>query len=244
MPEEASSSQQAAGDPQVEALLKKMNEAGQDLQTLSSTVRTTETDYDTMADIQRIGKMWLDNREGDTRFRVTFRGRLLPDNTLDPDPIHYVLIGDELVERNEQSKTQITRKLPPEQAGKDLLKLGEGPFPLPIGQSPEEVHRQFVVSPVLPDEIDEDEGDVSIAEGTERLRLEPRPETNLANEFTWVLVDLDPASGLPKQVITLDAAQTNLQVVELINLTLNEALEEDAFTLPAVNLDDWTVTVE
>ena len=230
-------------EPALREILVKMDEAGDGLQTLTSNIRTIETDYDTMADTQRVGLLRMDRSGDTTRFLVTFRGRVAANGGVSPNPIHYLLEGDELIEVNEPSRTKITRKLPPEQANRDLLKLGEGPFPMPIGQSPEEVQKQFDVSLVDPASVSVDDGDIEIAEGATRIRLVPKAGTGLAEDFSWVLVDVDPETGLPKQVVTLDEAGVNEQATQLLGLKVNEPLDDTAFTLPPTD-ETWTVTYE
>ncbi|MEL7238535.1 MAG: hypothetical protein AAGK78_06710 [Planctomycetota bacterium] len=237
----------APEDAAVTQLLERMDAAGDDMQTFTAGVLLREIDYDVMSEIPRLGRLSLDRTGENVKFRVEFLGIIDESSNppmLDPDKVDYILIGDELIERTYNSRTQITRKLPPEHANLDLLKLGEGPFPLPIGQSPAEVREQFDVALVDPAALDEDEGDVLIAEGATRLRLVPKPTSDFAGDFKWVDVDVDPSTGLPVKVITLDKPEVNLQITTLRDPQVNAELPGDTFTLPEVNLAEWNVQYE
>lgn len=231
---------EAAG---VDGLLEAMHAAGKDLKTLASPVRLIDFDNVTADEVVRLGHLRLKRDGEDVQFRVTFSGRERPEGGVIPDKIEYVLIGDRLIDRNYSAKSQVTRVLSPEQAERDLLKLGEGPFPLPIGQSPEEVRRQFDVREVDPANPDENEYDEPATPGTRRLRLTPKPDSPLAADFLWVELDVDE-SGFPRKVITLDPGEVNLRITELTDPKLNVDLPPGAFELEEIDASQWNVTVE
>ena len=237
---------ESPADPAVDALLEQMRLAGDGLRTLESRVEFEEYDFNFDANPIRPGRVWLRrDGEGETTFRVLlFGSKDGPDGAFRPGKIEYRLKGDELVDRNYVSKTQVTRKLPPEQAGRDLLKLGEGPFPLPIGQPVAEVRRQFTVSQIDPDQPDADALSAPAMEGAKRLRLTPRAGTPLAEDFSQVEIDVDPATGLPMQVATMDAGGQTLRLVRLYDPSVNGDVEDADFELEDIDLSDWNVSVE
>lgn len=235
-----------AGDP-VDGLLQKMHDAGADLRTLSAAVELEDFDSISQANPVRLGTLAL--RRGETggegvAFHVVFNARRDGvDGPARREKIEYLLVGDELVDRNYAAKTQVSRKLAEEQAQRDLLKLGEGPFPLPIGQPVEEVRAQFDVLEIDPADKNLNPWNVEAIEGTRRLRLTPKAGSSLAKEFLFIDVDVDPATGMPRQVTTVDKAETSLRIARLSDIQVNANLE-DAFVLEDVDLSDWNVTVE
>ncbi len=235
-----------AGD--VDTLLDKMRLAGEELRTLESRVEFEDFDFNMGDNPIRPGHVWLRKAGADGKdvtFRVLLHGkRDGPDGAYKPEKIEYRLRGDELVDRNYLARNQVTRKLSPEQADRDLLKLGEGPFPLPIGQPVAEVRRQFVVTRYDPAEPDDLDLEVAPVAGTVRLRLMPREGTPLADDFSQVELDVEPTSGLPLQVITLDAGGTNLRIVRLYDPTLNGEVDSAKFELEDIDLAGWNVAEE
>lgn len=227
----------------VDGLLEAMYVVGRDLTTLSSPVRLIDFDNVTADEVIRLGQLRLKRDGKDVKFRVTFSGRERPEGGVIPDKIEYVLVGDRLIDRNYSAKSQVTRILSPEQAERDLLKLGEGPFPLPIGQSPEEVRRQFDVRLVNPENPAENEYNEPATPGTRRLRLTPKPDSALAADFLWVELDVDE-SGFPRKVITLDPGEVNLRITELTDPTLNAEIPPEAFELEEIDASEWNITVE
>lgn len=246
-PVEADNAAEEGADT-VQRLLEAMESAGKEFSSLSADVLLTERDALTGEDVRRPGRFWLTRGEEETRFHVVFFGVLTNEEgerpRIRPEKIEYLLAGDTLVDRNYRTKTQVSRKLSAEQANRDLLKLGEGPFPLPIGQSPEEVREQFEVTLVDPEEVDVDEGDVEILGETRRLRLVPRDDSPLARDFSFVEIDVDPESGRPRQVITLDAAGENMKISEMQKIELDPELDPAVFELEQIDLSDWNLSYE
>ena len=244
----ALSKQSSVGD-----LLDALDRGGRDLRDLSSRVRLTEIDNDTGDSVVRLGKIAMRRDDaGGVTFLVTFDGVQTNADDADaetnvqlrPEKIVYLLRGDELTDRNYKTRSEVVRKLPPEQAGRDLLKLGEGPFPLPIGQPKEEVVKEFAVTEVDPLNAAQNELAEPAAADSRRLRLTPRPTSPLAQDFSWIEVDVSLATGLPAKIITLNKAGSEARVTSLRNLRINADLPPDALTLEDVDKSDWNVRVE
>jgi outer membrane lipoprotein-sorting protein len=118
----------------------------------------------------------------------------------------------------------------------DLFKLGEGPFPLPIGQSPADVHKQFDITKVAPAKDD--------PANTVHLGLVPKAGTELEKKFKSLDFWVDQKTHMPVRVDTADKQQT-IRSTELSDLTLNPpgGLPESDFTLPPIG-SDWNRHVE
>ena len=234
----------------VDELLSGLHKAGTDLANLSANVNLMEIDLDTGDAPERVGNIALRRDADQTTFRVAFTGVKTNANGPDGKPLYrpemivYLLRGDELIDRNYATKSEVVRKLPPEQAGRDVLALGEGPFPLPIGQSPESVRRDFEVSEVDPSVPEQNELAEEAVEGTRRLRLVPREGSPLSKDFTFVEIDVDPATGLPAKVISLNKAGNEAKVTRLDNLKVNADLPAEAFELEKIDMAGWNVRHE
>jgi hypothetical protein len=104
----------------------------------------------------------------------------------------------------------------------DPLKLGEGPFPLPIGQSRDEVLARFDVT--KPEELPDEAllKDIDMADG---LLLVPKPGTEEFNEFARVEIFYDRATSLPVGIFAVEA-DAGRKIVRLRNLKRNPTLDE------------------
>ena len=237
----------------VDDLLDALDRSGRDLRNLSSVVKLTEIDNDTGDSVVRLGRVAMRRDDaGQVTFLVTFVG--VQTNADDPDAdehpqirpekIVYLLQGDELTDRNYKTKSEVRRKLPADQAGRDLLKLGEGPFPLPIGQPKEEVRKEFDVRELDPSKPAENELAEPATPGARRLRLTPKATSPLAADFSWIEIDVSLDTGLPAKVITLNKAGSEARVTALRNLKINADLPADALALEEIDKSDWNVRYE
>lgn len=229
----------------VDDLLDALDQAGKDLRSLQATVLLTDVDNDTGSQTRRPGEVVLVREGNDVKFRATLKGVIVENDDgregLRPEKIEYLLRGDELIDRNYKTRTESRHKLPPQEGKRDLLKLGEGPFPLPIGQSREDVYRLFDVREVDPDEEAQNEMGVDADENTRRLRLTPKPDTALAEDFQWLEIDVGLDDGMPRKVITLDPVGSTARVTELRKPKINAAVPDDAFELEPIDPNEWNI---
>ena len=231
----------------LEPLLLKMQAAGEDLTTLTARVTLDDYDFQTGANPVRPGRLALRRGQepGDVAFHALFPAvRDGTDGPVRPEKIEYLLVGDTLVDRDYRKRVQVTRRLPPDANVGDPFKLGEGPFPLPIGQPPETVRRQFEVERYDPADAEANDLELEALPGTVRLRLVPRPDSPFARDFERIELDVDPETGFPARVTTLDPAGIKLKSAAFEDVERNADLGEAAFELEAIDLSDWNVIVE
>ena len=157
---------------------------------------------------------------------------------------HVVFSGSWLLEIDHEQKQFIKRQVVPPGEAMDPLTLGEGPFPLPVGQSKEAVLARFQAEAIpVPTE-----GPLaSLAEDRDLrgLRLVPRAGSGEAKD--WVRIDLlyDPATWLP---VGIDALEVNddRRIVKLSSLRRNPDLDEADLAALRIDVPDdpaWRVDV-
>ena len=229
---QAALNQQATVDQVLDALERR----GRDLQSLRADVQLTETDTALNDSLGRSGSFALQNRaDGSTRAHVVFDKKVV-DQKASSEKIEYALADGRLIERNYNRKRQTTRSVlrPGEQM--NLLKLGEGPFPLPIGQKRDDVLNQFDVRKIAASHNDPAD---SI-----HLELMPKAGTSLARKFksidTWVSV----SDELPLRIKTLDFNGTTERTTDLANVKINPDLTDADFALPTIDEKDWNLVEE
>ncbi len=211
-------------------VLEQLHTRGNDLKTLAADVKlmTADTelgdaDWDT-----RTGRLVVERKtDGDTRLRASFakreRGKRVEEARKD-----YLLDGVQLIERDYATKRQVTRIVRKPGEKLDLFKLGEGPFPLPIGQSPDEVKKEFDVKPAKPEKPNPD---------LTYIELVPRKGRPIADKFSSIVVGVNK-EGWPVEVVTLDKNQTLTTRAELSNIRINAEVGTKEFDLEAVD-DTW-----
>jgi outer membrane lipoprotein-sorting protein len=224
-----------AGDASaINITLDRLDQLGKSLKDFSADVVLTETDSTSGAEVTRNGRVFYQALEqGDARIRVTFLTRTEDDRRYD-EKIEYVLQDGVFTDRNYETKTEVRRQVlePGEKA--NLLKLGDGPFPLPIGQDKADVHRLFEFS-IIPPAGDD-------PENTVHLKLTPKPDTRLKDKFATIDVWVDNQTSFPIRIDAVDSNHTSQQQTVLKNVKTNTGLRDADFDLPPVQ--GWNVRTE
>lgn len=223
-------------DASADQILDALDVVGQDLQAFDAEVQLIETDNATMLSTANSGKVWFQNRkDGNARLRVTFDKKEV-NGQVRNDKLEYLLENGWLAERDYSRRIQINRQVLRPGEKMELLKLGEGPFPLPIGQNKEDVHQRFAVK-----KIEAREGDPA---NTLHLELTPKPDTQFARKFSVIDVWVDRRTHMPRRIETLDKNETMIRTTELSNIRVNPALADSDFTLPPIDEKNWSIRDE
>ena len=220
-------------DADVDAVLAALEARGADLRTLSADVELAEVDTITGGGFTRRGHLWLRDPQGDPVLRVRFderiEGRKLKTNVLD-----YRLADNVLVEQDHAKRSVSERRLAPAGERIDLFKLGEGPFPLPVGQSAEDVRRAFEVETLPAGDGPPD---------TVGLLLTPRPGTAVAKDAAEIELWVGVADALPREIVTVSVDGTLERTTRLSEVRLNEPIPEGDLTQPPAP-QGWRRSVE
>ena len=217
----------------VDQILDALERRGRDLQSLRADVTLTETELALGGEMSRAGWFALQNRaDGSTRAHIVF-DRKTVDQKPSSEKIEYMLDGGKLIDRNYTRKKQTTRTIVRPGEKMNLLKLGEGPFPLPIGQKREDVLAQFDVQKIDPAKDD--------PPATVHLQLIPKSGMALARKFQSI--DAWVANDLPVRIKTLDRNGNTERTTDLLNLQINPALKDSDFELPKID-DKWDIVEE
>jgi hypothetical protein len=217
-------------DSSVEQVLDALDRRGRDLRTMTATVKLAERDAALGDKTSRSGRFWLENRaDGSQRARVLF-DRKDANGRATEEKIEYLLDGGKLIDRNYTRKIEVTRVILRPGEKMNLLKLGEGPFPLPIGQRREDVLRNFEVTRVAA----KPDGPGSSV----HVRMDPKSGTSLARRFKAVDVWVGTDDELPRRIETLDSNETTVTTTDLTDLKINGPVTDADFRLPPID-DKW-----
>jgi outer membrane lipoprotein-sorting protein len=225
-----------SADPSLDQVLDALDRRGRDMKTLRADVRLTDNDLVMGDKVSRTGTFVLENRaDGSSRAHVLFKvkeeGEKGEKKT--QEKIEYILDGGKLIDRNYTKSTQNTQVVLRPGEKMNLLKLGEGPFPLPIGQSKEEVHRAFDAKKIDPAKDD--------PPGTVHVQLIPKADTSLARKFKVIDVWVSTKDEMPQRITTLEPNETNERVVDLNNVKVNAPVSDADFQMDKIDETKWTL---
>ncbi len=207
-------------DPDLDALLTRLETSAKDLTSFAAKI-TYEKEEALLARTEtRTGEIIYRIDRDKKSFAVLFDKRIIPprsENRL----YHYVFDGRWLAEIDHENKQFIKREIVPPGKVLDPLKLGEGPFPLPIGQAKADVLARFDVAKL---DVPED-GLLKSLQNVDGLLLTPKPNVPEARDYRRVEIFYDRATSLP---VGINAIETNddRKTVKLTDLQRNPVMDE------------------
>ncbi|MCL4741937.1 MAG: outer membrane lipoprotein carrier protein LolA [Phycisphaerales bacterium] len=232
-------------------LLRELERTGESVARFSATVRYVKT-FAIAGDTEtRDGSLVFVTDPGDDgatplrRFLIEF-DRLTVGRRVEQKPQTYVFDGRWLLERLPSEKQIVKREVVPPGERWDPLRLGEGPFPVPVGQRRDDVLREFSAELLPPADGLESDALRTYAADCWQLRLTPHPELADSADFEEVRVWYDKDDLLPRVVRTVSPSGDE-SLVQLRDLRTNDAVRVDekamSTDLPAKR-DGWTIKVE
>ena len=143
---------------------------------------------------RKLGTIWYRQSNPVAEFKVHFDSKIV-GSTKRPLDEQHLFDGFWYTELQSTTKTVTRREIRRKDDKSNPYKLGEGPFPLPFGQSKADILREFAVSIIPPKKSD--------PKNTDHLRLIPLPDTATGQTYKtvdfWVLKSGADA-GLPVKV--------------------------------------------
>lgn len=226
---------EVTAEASTDRILDALDRRGDTLDSFTADLRRTETDEALGDQTSNSGKLWIQRKpDGSFRVRALF-DRKQVGKRIEMEKIEYLLDNGLLIDRNYRARVEVTRQVLRPGQKMDLFKLGEGPFPLPLGQAKEDVHQAFEVS-----RIDSKEDDPA---GTVRIRLVPKPGTDLADKFKSIEAAVSVEQSMPVRIETV-APNDVISTFDLTNLKLNEPLTDADFQMEQIDKSNWNVVHE
>jgi len=218
----------------VDQVLAALQTRGDTLHDLSADVALTVTDQTTATSDSESGTILLQQSGGgDGRVRIHFMQRTEGNKIFDEDH-EFTLADGWLVDRDFKKKHEDRKQVVRPGDKVNLFQLGDGPFPLPIGQKPQVVRNGFDVSLVAAQKDDPPD--------SVHLLLKPKPQTDLASKFAQIDVWTDRQMGMPVRIVTVDSDGQRSRTADLTNIKLDAHLTDADFSLP--NEPGWDQVVE
>jgi len=233
-----------ATDTAVEALLDGIEADGQSLRTITARVSYEKVDALLGGKELRIGRLiYRADETGKRDFAILLESEIVNGQKRD-SKTSYVFSDRWLAEIDHEHRQFIKREIAPPGSTIDPLALGEGPFPLPVGQKKAEVLKRFEAQPAaLPGEGLLAKLDSATVDGLELL---PRAGTPEADDFDRVLVFYDKGTRLPVGILMEDA-NGDLKTVRMDDVKKNQPLTDaETAHLSVENPDpkEWSIDIQ
>lgn len=259
----------AEPDPRVSAALDRVEAADRELRTLAAAVRLIrrfpaiqgggqQTQYGTIAFLAEpagatpagsapasAAPSGGEPAPAKRQFAIRFETRDIPDaagqTRRESDPQDFIFDGTWLLERRHNDKFFARRRMLAPGAGRDPLKIGEGPFPLPIGQRKADMLARFDVSLVPALEGSPENARLrEVLKDCTQLRLVPRVEVLGAKDFREIRLWFREPDALPIFAQTTNRDDSTAEVF-LVNVKRNEPVAPGTFdTTPPAASEGWT----
>jgi hypothetical protein len=211
-----------------------------DIKTITSNITYTRTDPILNRREIRTGRLLFRMDEDNQRDAAILFDTLIIGRRKEEKLKHYVFSGRWMAEVDYENKQFLKRELisPEENKTVDPFELGNGPVPLPIGQTKESVLKKFNVTIIERP----DEGQLSkLDENVVGLLLIPTKQKS-----NWESIELfyNPETWLPVGVRTIEDDGTK-RVSQLTDVKLNILNEEDAKLLSISTPDpkEWSIDI-
>jgi len=220
-------------DSPVDDILDALDRRGKELNDFTANVTLTDTDTALGNETKLTGVIRMQRLGADdARLRVNFDRKEVNDKVTN-DRQEYMLAGGMLTERNYADTKEIRRQVLKPGQKMNLLKLGEGPFPLPLGQDKADVHKMFDVKkfPPAPDD----------PAGTIHAQLVPKKGSQFEDRFATIDFWVDPQSRMPVRIVTQDPNGTTQRATELKDVKINANLTDKDFVLEPIDEKKWEI---
>jgi hypothetical protein len=178
-------------------------------------------------------------------FAVTF-DQLRVGDRLERMEQRFIFDGQWLVEKIPGEKQFTKRQVVPPGETVDPLKIGEGPFPVPIGQKKAAILDRFraELAPAREGLDDENLAAFAEARGLVQLVLTPREGTSEADDFELVRIWYEPDGRMLPRIAKTVAPVGDESLVVLINPVANEPIPRGIFSTATPPRDEgWRVHV-
>ncbi|MFP4354749.1 MAG: LolA family protein [Phycisphaerae bacterium] len=234
-------------DP-ADAILKRLEQAGGKYSRLTAEVRFVDRDRLTGDQEIRTGRIAYQAGKGKEsgKFAIEFDTyRNAPDAAPIADRVVYAFDGQWFSILKYRPKQQMRFQVAQKDQVVNPLKIGKGPFPMPIGQKAAEVKKVFTVSTEAPQlsrpQLDE-------LENADYLCLTVKPEHVKSMDFVILELWVDRDSGLPVRMISHKGTRPSRRAIkrysaaELQNVAQPEPFEPSRFLPPRQR--GWTFDVK
>jgi hypothetical protein len=214
-----------ATDPKVEAILDRLEKAGDNIKDLKAKVQHEL--YQIIPDDRQIKLGMLAYRaavgDQDAKFMIHF-DTMIHDELKLLKKEWFCFDGKWFREIREQTRGVIDREVVAPGEKFDPFKLGEGPFPLPFGQKKAEILKEFKVTLIPPTKDDPAK--------TDHLLMIPLETGKFHKKYKQVEFWVDQKGALPVKMVSEDR-HSNIITATFKDIELNTNIPDEVLWVPA-----------
>lgn len=176
-------------------------------------------------------------------FAIQFSRKQVGERRPAPERIDYVFDGEWFLERIHADRQAFKRQVVPPGQRADPLRVGEGPFPIPVGQKREEIVTRFVAELIDPIDGLDPRLVPFVEDGAGTYALQLTPHADLVEDTTWrqIRIWYDKDTLEPRLAWTINAAEDE-SYVQLLNIERDVRIDETVFST-AVPEAGWELYV-
>ncbi len=189
---EQTTTKPAAVDPEVEAILDRLEKAGQAIHDLQVAVRYQMLDLVIGDTIIKTGQILFRKEKPNPKFLIRF-DETRQEDVRDRSKEWHLFDGRWYIEAHEKTKSIIKREIVPPGKHIEPFRIGKGPFPLPFGQKKQEILEHFDATLVPPKPGDPPR--------TDHLLCVPLKASSMAQEYKRLEFFVSRKVDLPVKII-------------------------------------------
>ncbi|MGC8561052.1 MAG: LolA family protein [Phycisphaerae bacterium] len=224
----------APANPKIMSILQMLYHRGETLKNFQAHVRVTVNHLRSGETDINIGRIWYEHpRKGHTEFDIHF-SILAVDGAIARHHADHDIIFDGrwLIDRNGSAKIYRKIEIAPPGRHFNPLKLGEGPIPIPVGQRPLTVLREFHVK--MP-------AKKKLSPNCVAIKLTPRnPKAFTFDSLTFLI---NTRLKLPVSIKRVDPDGTPTTAV-FSKIVINKPMHHSFHISPPPADAGWTVTIK
>jgi hypothetical protein len=157
------------------------------------------------------------------------------------DKQSFIFDGTWLLEMREADKFFVRRRIVAPGIVKDPVRIGEGPFPLPIGQRKADMLQRFVITLVDPLDSAPDNARLrQVLAGCTQIKLVPKVDTPGARDFREIRLWYRANDWMPIFAQTINLDDSSAEVFIILGTDWNKPLNAAVFnTTPPSASEGW-----
>lgn len=218
-------------DPAVEKILDQLEARGRQIRDIECKL-IYEKEDPIFKGVERFTGVLLFKEDApNPRFQIRFDRSVQNGRPSDKKEWH-VFDGRWYVEAREKTKTIVKHEVLRPGQQRELFRLGQGPFPLPFGQTKADIVTNVTVKLIPPDPKDPAESD--------HLECSPLPGTELDRKYEKIHFWIDRKQAMPVQVRTVEKEEGNQITATFSDAKLNTGLAASRLDLP--DLSEYALT--
>lgn len=219
-------------------MLDALDDTGKSIKEFSAKVKMTTGDPFAGDTKIESGQVFFTKKPNDDARIHVVLDKVQAGKKVTDELVEYIYDDGWLIDRQYKKTAEVRRQVVKPGDKMNVMKLGEGPLPVPIGQKKEDVNKQFTVKVAGSDKSDPAD--------TIHLALQPKAGTRYAHRFGTIDIWVNRQSKFPVKIRTEAPDGSDVHLTNLNDVMINPAggLKEENLPLPKIDPSNWSIHTE